>query len=396
MKTYDWTVVGAGITGAAISYELAKKGFSVLLLEQQPTLQNATRLSYGGIAYWVGTTQLTRQLCAEGIELLRTLSEELDANILLRELDLLLTIAPGENPEQIAATYANCAIPPRLLSVSEACDLEPLLNPESIGGALTVRHGHIQPEALVRAYCQAFIRAGGSMQIAPVSGLLREGNCITGVTTPTGTIRAANVAICTGGITRSTLKAAGIAARVYFTCTELLETPPVYTHLRTLVMPAANQRFQLEASASTLEAEKVWDEPNQELAPPILDAGAIQFLDGRIRIGQISRVLTNPSVPNTAVDPAESEAAIRTEIGKILPALANLPAIWHQCLVAFSPDRLPSIGEIPGLQGIHLFSGFSNPLALVPPLARRFANCAATGNDDIIPQLSPARFLPVA
>lgn len=391
MKTYDWTVVGAGITGAALSYELAKKGFSVLLLEQHPALQNATRLSYAGVAYWAGTTELTRQVSAEGIALLRALSEELDANILFRELDLLLTVSAGVNPEQIAAGFANCAIPPRLLSASEACDLEPLLNPKSIAGALAARHGHVQPESLVRAYCQAFIRAGGAMQIAPVSGLLREGNCITGVTTPTGTIPAANVAICAGGLTRSTLKAAGIDTRVYFTCTELLETPPVHTHLRTCVMSATNQRLQLETRASTPEAEKLWDKPNRELAPAILDAGAIQFLDGRIKIGQISRVLTNPSLPNPAVDPAESEAAMRTEIAKILPALANLPATWHQCTVAFSPDQLPSIGEIPGFQGIHLFTGFSSPLVFVPPLARRFASFAATGTDEIVPQLSPGR-----
>jgi glycine/D-amino acid oxidase-like deaminating enzyme len=34
MKTYDWVVVGAGITGAAVSYELVQQGFNVLLLEK--------------------------------------------------------------------------------------------------------------------------------------------------------------------------------------------------------------------------------------------------------------------------------------------------------------------------------------------------------------------------
>ncbi len=29
MKTYDWIVVGGGITGAALSYELVNKGFSL-------------------------------------------------------------------------------------------------------------------------------------------------------------------------------------------------------------------------------------------------------------------------------------------------------------------------------------------------------------------------------
>jgi glycine/D-amino acid oxidase-like deaminating enzyme len=67
MKTYDWTVVGGGITGAALAYELVKTGFSVLLLEKDPVAQNATRYSYGGLAYWSGSTELTRQLCQEAI-----------------------------------------------------------------------------------------------------------------------------------------------------------------------------------------------------------------------------------------------------------------------------------------------------------------------------------------
>jgi glycine/D-amino acid oxidase-like deaminating enzyme len=44
MKTQDWIVVGGGITGAALSYELAKKGFSVLLLERDAAkLKNETQ-----------------------------------------------------------------------------------------------------------------------------------------------------------------------------------------------------------------------------------------------------------------------------------------------------------------------------------------------------------------
>ncbi|MHC5825252.1 MAG: FAD-dependent oxidoreductase, partial [Nostoc sp.] len=65
MKTYDWIVVGGGITGATLAYELAKTGFSVLLLEQYSRPQNATRYSYGGLAYWSATTKLTRQLCED-------------------------------------------------------------------------------------------------------------------------------------------------------------------------------------------------------------------------------------------------------------------------------------------------------------------------------------------
>ncbi len=165
MKTYDWIVVGGGITGAALAYELAKTGFSVLLLEQYSRLQNATRYSYGGLAYWSGSTPLTRLLCKEAIARYHILSQELDADIQFRELDLLLTISAHNDPETTAVLYNQFAIPPRLLSIQEACELEPQLNREAISGALTVKHGHIHPEKTAQAYIQAFERAGGEMQI---------------------------------------------------------------------------------------------------------------------------------------------------------------------------------------------------------------------------------------
>lgn len=393
MKTFDWIVIGAGITGAALSYELVKKGLTVLLLEQNGVVQNATRFSYGGLAFWSGTTDLTRQLCREGIEIHRHLSEELDTDTQFRELDLLLTIAAGDRPEKVAASYAHFAIAPRLLSVEAACELEPLLNPKAIAGALTVAHGHISPEATTQGYSDRFVGLGGSIEFAQVRGFVREGDRILGVKSATETYHAQNVAVCAGGLSRMLLTSAGIPLRLYFTRAEMLEIPPQASRevkVRSLIMQAVLQRFPMEAAASQVEVDPLWDEPGNVLAPPVLDAGAIQFQDGSIRIGQLSRVLSDP---NATVDRAESEVAIRAGVGKFLPALENLPATWHDCLVAFSCDRLPLIGAIPNIEGIHIFSGFSNPLVFVPPLAKRFANCAVGEKDPLIPKLSPSRFV---
>lgn len=390
MQTYDWIVIGAGITGAALSYELVKQGFSVLLIEQDASLQGATRYSYGGIAYWSGTTELTRQLCAEGIALQRHLSAELDADTEFRELDLVLTIAADDDPTAIAQTYRHFATPPCLISVSEACALEPLLNPDAIAGALTVKHGHISTTAMAAAYTQAFVRLGGRVQIDRVKSLLHDkGDRVTGVLGEQARYYSGNVAVCAGGLSRSLLKAAGIPVRLYFTHAELIETPIVAVQLRSLVMPANTQRFTLEATASTAALDQQWDQPGNEPVPPILDAGAVQLLDGRLRIGQISRVLTDP---HAAIDPVESEAAMRSSVGTVLPALKPLPGTWHHCLIAFSHDRLPLVGTIPTVEGIHLFSGFSNPLAIVPTLARRFAIQATGQKDELLAQLSPDRF----
>jgi glycine/D-amino acid oxidase-like deaminating enzyme len=383
MKTYDWIIIGGGITGAALGYELAKVGFSVLLLEKEANPQNATRYSYGGLAYWSGKTELTKQLCSEGIALHRLLSEELETDTEFRELNLILTIEPTENPEKIAAAYSEFAIPPKLLSSKEAGEIEPLLNPDFISGALTVKHGHINPELTVQGYTQAMIRLGGEIQIAEVLGFLQEKQRISGVKTANETYQSANVVVCAGGVSRSLLKTAGINIRLYFTQAELIEIPHPEINLQTLVMPAQLKRFQLEAESSKSEVEHLWEQPETEIVPSILDPGAIQFKNGRIIIGQISRTWSDR---HAKIDPKTSETSLRTQVSKILPTLANLPGNWHHCLVAFSHNGLPVIGEIPGFSGIHIFSSFSNPLVFIPPLAKRFAK-AQISEDSIINQL---------
>lgn len=389
MKPYDWIVVGGGIAGSALSYELANVGFSVLLLEQFASPGNATRYSYGGIAYWSGTTALMRQLCQEGIAIHRQLPTELDYDTQFQELDLLLTIAPGRDPAQVMPAYAGFEVSAQLLSAETASELEPLLNRSAIAAALRLPHALVSPEATVAAYNRAFERAGGLIQIAQVTGLLQSAGRITGVKTATASIAAANVAICTGGISRALLKAAGLSVPLYFTQAELIETAPLDRQLRTIVMPAELKRFAMEAEAGRRETDALWDEGGQEVVPAVLDAGAVQFRDGRLRMGQISRTLTNPEAP---VDAAASEAAIRRAVGQLLPAFEQVPGEWRRCLVAFSGDRLPLVGPIGNMTGIYLFSGFSSPFALLPPLARRFAGQAAGRADALMDQLSPQRF----
>ncbi|MDZ8078104.1 MAG: FAD-binding oxidoreductase [Nostoc sp. DcaGUA01] len=385
MQTYDWIVVGGGITGATLAYELRKAGFSVLLVEEYEIPQNATRYSYGGLAYWSGTTPLTRQLCEDAIARYHILSQELDADIQFRELDLLLTIPAGSDPEAIAALYSNCAVVPRLLDVQAASEVEPLINQQAISGALTVKHGHIHPQKTAQAYIQAFLRSGGEVQVSKVLQILENG-----VQTTNATYHSANVVICAGGLSRQLLKSAGISLKIYFTHAEIIETAPVDIRLRTLVMPANVQRYQLEAQST--QVEQLWDEPGNEPVPAILDAGAIQFQDGSLRLGQISRVLTNP---HAEVNSQASERWLRESVGEVLPALGNLPGTWHHCLVAFSNNQFPLIGTVPGFESIHVFSGFSNPLVIVPPLAERFAKFATGKEDEIIKEIKSQSQFPI-
>lgn len=388
MKTYDWIVIGGGITGSALAYELVQKNFSVLLLEKDTHPNNATLYSYGGLAYWSGTTELTRQLSQEGIQLHRTLSEELEAETEFRELDLILTIDHKNDPQSVADRYAHFAITPNLLNAKEAIELEPLLNLEAITGALRLPHAHIHPDKTNLAYQQAFQRRGGEIEIDRALNLVREGKIIRGVKTLDRTYYAANTVVCAGAFSRSFLKTTGISVHNYFTHTQLIKTVPVDLQMQTIVMPAVQQRFALESKASHGDLEQLWDEPGYELLKPILDPGAVQFLDGSFCLGQISQVLTDPYAE---VDRTTAEMEIRTQIATILPSLANIPGNVHRCLVAFANNSLPLVGAIENFAGIYLFSGFTSTLVFSPPLARHFARWVAGETDEIIQQLSPVK-----
>jgi glycine/D-amino acid oxidase-like deaminating enzyme len=392
MQTFDFIIVGGGITGAALSYTLSKKGVSVLLLEKDQTLQNATRYSYGGLPFWSGTNDLTRQLLQEGVEYYRHLGAELDTDIQFRELDLLLTIPVGENPKKVADSYAHFAIPPRLINNQAACELEPLLSPWAIAGALMVRHGHFCPDSTNLGYCQAFTRQGGQIIYEQVIDLVKNGEQVTGVKTVNNIYHGHKIIICAGGITRNLLKSAGVNVPIYFSHAEMLEVSAEHKSIQmnTLVMPAIQQRKPYEKTAGSQENDHLWDIPGEQLAPISFDVGAAQFKCGKIRIGQISRFVSDVELEVSA---NASEQALRQAIGKILPPLENLPAQWYRCLIAFSRDGLPLIGEIPGSAGLHIFSGFTAPFAIVPPLATHFAHHLLEQPNQIIAQLSPTRFL---
>ncbi|NEQ27128.1 MAG: FAD-binding oxidoreductase [Microcoleus sp. SIO2G3] len=387
MKTYDSIVVGGGLAGSAIAYELAQIGQSVLLLEQDIAPKNATRYSYGGIGYWAASTPLLQEICRESIGIHRQLSTELGADTQFRELDIVLTIDPDRDPDTIAANYANCLIPPRLIDRDTAAEIEPLIDRDAIAAALQVKHAHVSPIAIVAAYQQAMRRLGGAIEYAQVVGLTQTGDAVTGVKTADATYSAAQVIVAAGAASRQLVRSIA-PVRVYFTIAELIETPPLDLEMRAIVMPAEQKRFPMEAQAGRA-ADETWDHAGQEVTAPILDVGVVQMRDRSLRLGQISRTLTDLKA---AGDAAQSEATLRSEIARVLPALKAVPGQWCACPVAFSGDGLPIVGAVPGAENLHVFSGFSNPFALLPPVARRFARQAS--NDRVLTQLSPDRFDP--
>lgn len=396
MQTFDVIVVGNGLAGAAVSYELARQGLSVLLIDSRlpSDATNATRYSYGVVSYWAGSSDLTYPLCQAGIAKQRQLPEELGADTQFREMDFLLTITPELDGAALQAQYEATGVSLEWVSPSQAHDLEPLLNTETISGALLLRQGHVSPPHLISAYNQAFQQLGGTQLVAAVNGLIRVKDQVTGVLTEAQPYAADRVILATGACSRRLLGSLGVILPLYHTQAELIETGPSPLTLRTQVMAAMHRRFALEAEASQPQAQPLWDQPGAEVVPPILDSGAIQFQDGHFCLGQISRTLTSLESPISAGDRQRSDRQLRAALAPLLPDIASLPGTWHRCLVSFSGDGLPLVGALPGLVGLSLFTGFSAPFVFVPPLAQRLAEALVGAIDTNLTALQPGRFFP--
>jgi len=370
--TYDYIIIGGGITGSALSYELANLGSRVLLLEKETHPLNATFYSYGGLAYWSATTEIQRKLYQEGREIQRNLSQELGIDNEYRDIELILTVNPEDDPVTVAEKFAIFAITPEILDPQAAIALEPLLNPAAISGVLRLPHGHINAEKTNLAYQQAFLRLGGKIIREAVIELIETASRITGVKTPKNNYSAGETIVCAGGLTRSLLQKSGITAPVYFTHAQVIKIPPTEIKLNTLVMPAIPARLVLEQKITQLE---------KQIIASVLETGAVQFRDQSLYLGQISAIITDPG---GSLNPLTGEKAIRAAVGTLLPSLASLPGSCHHCLVAFAPSGRPLVGAIADKVGLQVFSGFTSTLVSAPPLARRFARHLLGENDEII------------
>ena len=193
MHHYDAIVIGAGLTGVATAYHLAKGGASTLVLERQQINRGASGQNAGSLHF-----QLEHRLIEHSGELgeeltfyaalarlaiadWRALESELGANNI--ELEMTGGLMLAESPEQMQTLERKAAIESAqglqvtLLDRNEVLVKAPYLS-SSISGALYCPdEGHCNPRLLSHAFARKAESAGTHFQMqAEVTGLRREGN----------------------------------------------------------------------------------------------------------------------------------------------------------------------------------------------------------------------------
>jgi len=191
--------------GASVAWHLRELGVTeVVLLERDSLASGSTSRSAGGIR-----TQFSDEL---NIRIaLRSLDEfERMDGIELRQYGYLFLL---DRPEDVArfqdalALQHRLGVPSRELSIDEALEIVPQLDPEGLLAATYCElDGYASPESVVQWYARGIdVRQG-----CEVTGVRVEEGRVTGVETSKGPIACSTVVCCAGAWSRELAAMAGV------------------------------------------------------------------------------------------------------------------------------------------------------------------------------------------
>lgn len=387
----DVVVIGGGVIGCAIARELAALGSDVVLLEGREIAHGASGRNHGLIFY--PQNPLTDPLYRLSHETYREIAGTGDVDISLDERPLGFFILVGVEeqwgPAEVEARACELGgIRVERVERDELLRQEPDVSPDMLG-AWHIDDGYrLDPRALTLALALAARGHGAEVRtgVDVKQILVRKGRA-AGVVCDEGTIAAGTVVLAAGPWSPKLARSAGVAlpvtgARGWL----LLVSPqgPVCSHL-------------LESSGWHLMAGD----------PGPSDITLAGYGQGRLPPADIG-LLIQPSGPNLLVggsripslrlDPEGPEVAqeIARRAVAAIPSLAEarVREVWSG-VRPMSPDGVPLIGWVPGLESLFLATGHGGQGVMLGAGSGRLAAEMVTGGTPFTPPepFSPERFL---
>jgi glycerol-3-phosphate dehydrogenase len=169
-RQVDVLVIGGGVVGCAIVRELTRFDVSVVLIERQPDICEATSKANSAIIHTgfdapVGT--LEAQLLAEARELWPQVIDDLHIPYLQTGAIMVATSEEEEAAlrEEIVPKAEHNGVALEPFSRDEMLDSAPYLTERALSGVLVEGEGVIDPFWTTRAYCENAVRNGADVYL---------------------------------------------------------------------------------------------------------------------------------------------------------------------------------------------------------------------------------------
>jgi sarcosine oxidase subunit beta len=182
----DIVIVGAGIMGLAIAYNLARRGTTnVLVVDRGYLCGGASGRNGGGIrAQW--SSEANIRLMQESIRMCREFANEMKINVWFRQGGYLFLVRTEEKRRALEASVAlqnDLGLSTRLLTAKEAQAIVPELDPSGVvAAAYNADDGVVFPWPFVWGFAQAARKLGVEVAtFTDVVGFDTKGSRIEGV-----------------------------------------------------------------------------------------------------------------------------------------------------------------------------------------------------------------------
>ena len=355
-KSWDVVVVGGGVVGCAIAYELAKEKVQVLLLERDHLCSGASYASAGMIAP-LSDSPVDHPLSQLGFRSFKMYDsfvqgvEEASGFSVECLPSGIVRVALTEEDEQ--ELRAEVAAAPTLgltvdwLDTQQAREIEPLLSPEIRGATFSPGESQLNPSRYVEALRRAAVAQGVTVrEHTPVVGLGRNGSRVSAVRTAMDTVAAGVVVLAMGAWSRNTAEWLGIDVPVRPVRGQVVYVNKLATPLRHTVMRGSSY--------------------------------AVPKGDGMTLVGT-TREMAGFDQRTTA----GGVASILTRIQDLVPAIAEASINHTRAgLRPVSEDEFLLLGPVPTMEGVMLATGHGRSgILLTPVTARLIADLIVRGAD---------------
>ena len=366
-RSADVVIIGAGVTGAALAYELARRGIrDVLIFERKFPCSGASGRCGGGIRQQF-TTPHNIRLAMESVNRYETLSEELGVDIEFVQGGYLILAETEEEREaqrKAVALQNELGLPSRLLTPREAKEVLPLLDETTIVSATYCpTDAHANPFRVVEGYLTRARERGVVLEkFTEVVDLeVKEGRIVK-VRTSRGDVAPGTVVNAAGAWSREIARMAGVELPNQPIRHEIAITEPVEFFMDVMVISIHNGIY----FSQTKEGQIIGGIGDPEEKPGYNISSSLGFLRRYAR-----------------------------ELLRYVPALGQLSVLRQWAgLYDVTPDAQPVLGPTPGLENFIQANGYSgHGFMIAPAVARHLADYIEKGIvSEILEKLSLERF----
>jgi 4-methylaminobutanoate oxidase (formaldehyde-forming) len=196
-------VIGGGVIGTSVAYHLAGLGWSDLLLLEQGQLSCGTTWHAAGLVGQLRASQSLTQLVQYSAELYAGLEAETGLATGFRRCGGVTVARTPDRMGQLRRTAAAAAaygLDCELIGPARALELYPVMRADDLAGALWLPgDGTANPSDLTYALARGARDRGARVrERTRVTGILTDGDRVTGVRTPAGDVEAEVVVNCAG------------------------------------------------------------------------------------------------------------------------------------------------------------------------------------------------------